>query len=280
MYRLAVNLFLISVIFIQLAGCSNPARAPVRSLSGERLTQQQEQTQETIKPQRTNTSSYKVRAGDTLYSIAFRYGLNYQGLASKNKIKSPYRIYIGQEIILDDSVPVYQEVIRPQSKPAKKENDKKQTANTGAQTTNKPPKQTTVPKQQPVNTKVRQFDSNRRVQKWLWPIARHKAYTKRDGQQLYFKVKQGTKVQAVASGRVVYSGNGLVGYGHLVIIKHNQNLLSAYAFNDEIFVKEKQEVKAGQTIATVGKSPTGDVGLGFEIRSKGKPINPLRYLNR
>ena len=279
MYRRAVSLFLISFTVLQLAGCSNPARAPVRSLSGDRLAQQQKQ--ETIKPQRAKTSRYKVRAGDTLYSIAFRYGLNYQGLASKNDISSPYRIFIGQEIILDDTVPAYQEVIRPQPGAVRAEDNKKKTAsNTRVKPINKPSQQATKSKPQTTTANVSQFDSNRRIQKWLWPIVRHKAYTKRDGQQLYFKVKQGTKVQAVASGRVVYSGNGLVGYGNLVIIKHNQNLLSAYAFNDEVYVKEKQEVKAGQTIATVGKSPTGEVGLGFEIRSKGKPINPLRYLNR
>ena len=93
-----------------------------------------------------------------------------------------------------------------------------------------------------------------------------------------FKVNRGTAVRSVAAGRVVYSGKGLVGYGHLVIIKHSQNLLSAYAFNDEVLVKEKETVKAGQKISTVGASPTGEVGLGFEIRSRGKPVNPLNYL--
>lgn len=89
---------------------------------------------------------------------------------------------------------------------------------------------------------------------------------------------RGQPVVATASGRVVYAGNALRGYGNLIIIKHNDDYLSAYAHNDSMLVREQQEVKAGQKIATMGSTGTSSVRLHFEIRYKGKSVNPLRYL--
>ena len=84
---------------------------------------------------------------------------------------------------------------------------------------------------------------------------------------------------ASENGRVVYSGNGLRGYGNLIIIKHNDDYLSAYAYNQKLLVKEQQWVKAGQKIATMGNSgPNSGAELYFEIRYRGKPVNPMRYL--
>lgn len=262
---------LITVLSLLIAGCSPVTKAPVRSLS-----------EESRKQADVAYSSYEVQKGDTLYSIAFRYDLNYRGLAAKNGIRSPYRINIGQRLILSDEVPAYTEVIEPKREttvvPDKKTTKPQQRP---VVTATKPqPKQTkpaSKPKQ-PAVTKSSDFDRNIRVKQWLWPIASTRQYQKRPGNQIFFRVNAGTDVRAVAAGRVVYSGKGLVGYGHLVIIKHSQNLLSAYAFNDKVLVKEKQNVKAGQKISSVGSSPTGDVGLGFEIRSRGKPVNPLQYL--
>ncbi|WP_433977414.1 peptidoglycan DD-metalloendopeptidase family protein [Erwinia sp. E_sp_B01_9] len=89
---------------------------------------------------------------------------------------------------------------------------------------------------------------------------------------------RGQPVISTASGRVVYAGNALRGYGNLIIIKHNDDYLSAYAHNDTMLVREQQEVKAGQKIATMGSTGTSSVRLHFEIRYKGKSVNPLRYL--
>ncbi|WP_025474849.1 murein hydrolase activator NlpD, partial [Yersinia pestis] len=89
---------------------------------------------------------------------------------------------------------------------------------------------------------------------------------------------RGQPILATASGRVVYAGNALRGYGNLIIIKHNDDYLSAYAHNDTMLVREQQEVKAGQKIATMGSTGTSSVRLHFEIRYKGKSVNPLRYL--
>ncbi len=230
--------------------------------------------------------TYEVKQGDTLYSIAFRYGLNYRGLAAKNGISSPYRISIGQRLILSDEVPAYSEVIQPNrqttNQPTSQSNIDKPAANkpaeTPSQTAKKPVSKPRTNQPVASRSKPSDFDRNIRVKQWMWPLKGNRNFKKRPGNQLFFKVKAGTDVHAVAAGRVVYSGKGLVGYGHLVIIKHNQNLLSAYAFNDKVLVKEKENVKAGQKISTVGTSPTGEVGLVLEIRSRGQPVNPLKYL--
>ena len=267
-YRLSLTLVFTLLL---ISGCAPAVKAPVRSLSGS--TPQQAELAE---------STYRVKKGDTLYSIAFRYGLNYRGLARRNDISEPYRIQIDQIIILSDEIPLGREVVNPSNEEIIRPSRQEIKAPTQTrQTASKPPTSsysTAKPAIKKPSTPRSKFDTNTKVQQWLWPIASSKQYSKKPGNQLLFKVKEGTPVRSVAAGRVVYSGKGLVGYGHLIIIKHNQNLLSAYAFNDEVLIKEKQTVSAGQKIATVGTSPTGEIGLGFEIRSRGKPVNPLTYL--
>jgi lipoprotein NlpD len=90
--------------------------------------------------------------------------------------------------------------------------------------------------------------------------------------------QRGQSVNASANGVVVYAGNALRGYGNLVIIKHNDDYLSAYAHNDQVYVKEQQKVSVGQKIASMGSSGTSTVKLHFEIRYKGKSVDPMRYL--
>ena len=90
--------------------------------------------------------------------------------------------------------------------------------------------------------------------------------------------KDGDAVVAAADGRVVYAGAGLRGYGNLVIIKHNNTFLTAYAHNKKLLVKEDQNVKKGQEIAEMGSTDADRVKLHFEIRRSGKPVDPARYL--
>ena len=89
---------------------------------------------------------------------------------------------------------------------------------------------------------------------------------------------KGTPIHAAASGKVVYSGAGLRGYGRLVIIKHNATWLSAYAHNEKILVAEGENVKKGQKIAEMGSSDADQVKLHFEIRKQGKPVDPMKFL--
>ena len=119
---------------------------------------------------------------------------------------------------------------------------------------------------------------------WQWPTSGNiiQGFSNTDGGNKGIDISgsRGQSVKAAASGRVVYAGNALRGYGNLIIIKHNDDFLSAYAHNDKILVTDQQEVKAGQEIAKMGSSGTNTVKLHFEIRYKGKSVDPIRYLPR
>jgi lipoprotein NlpD len=123
---------------------------------------------------------------------------------------------------------------------------------------------------------------NARVESWLWPtegpVLRTFQSQSAGRKGVDIGGRAGQRVVAAADGRVVYTGSGLVGYGRLIIVKHNKNMLSAYGHNQKIMVKEGDQVRGGQAIATMGNSGTTRNQLYFEIRKDGKPVNPLLYL--
>lgn len=117
---------------------------------------------------------------------------------------------------------------------------------------------------------------------WVWPATGSvlRGFSEGGNKGLDISGRTGLPVYAAARGRVVYSGSGLVGYGKLIIIKHNKSYLSAYAHNDKLLVKEGDSVKGGQRIAQMGQTGTQEVKLHFEIRRDGRPVDPLIYLPR
>lgn len=123
---------------------------------------------------------------------------------------------------------------------------------------------------------------NNKISKWLWPtkgrVIKNFSAGDQGNKGIDIAGQRGQAIVSTAGGTVVYSGNALRGYGNLVIVKHNDNYLSAYAHNDQLLVSEGQSVKAGQKIATMGSSGANSVRLHFEIRYKGKSVNPKRYL--
>ena len=124
-------------------------------------------------------------------------------------------------------------------------------------------------------------DSSEYRNRWrnLLEILNHDVIEAEDGYQgIEVMGKLGQPVNAAVSGEVVYSGSGVKGYGNLIIIKHNENYLSAYAFNEKRLVSLGQKVKAGQEIALMGRNNAGKTLLYFEIRKNGKPVDPLKYL--
>jgi lipoprotein NlpD len=194
-----------------------------------------------------------VRSGDTLYSIAFDYRLDQRDLAAWNRLGKGSVIYPGQSMKLTGPASAGQRV-----------------KTSGSSTAAPPTSSTSIPAT-PVAT-------------WKWPtdgkiLAAYGSSSKtKSGMQI--AGRQGQPVRAAASGKVVYAGSGLAGYGPLLIVKHNDNYLSAYGHNGSLLVGEGERVNIGQQIAKMGTGPGQRAMLHFEIRRDGQPVNPAGYLPR
>jgi lipoprotein NlpD len=207
--------------------------------------------------------SYTVQAGDTVFGIAFRAGLNYRDVAAWNGIDEPFTIRIGQQLRL--TPPAYGKSQKPAVSGASK----------------KP--QTAVPVQpsvQPSTPKAPEPSLSNIV--WQWPtkgeIIGRFVVDDKTRQGINIAGKPGQEIHAAADGVVVYSGTGLIGYGELLIVKHGNEWISAYAHNSRRLVAEGVKVKAGQHIADMGDTGSISTMLHFEIRRNGKPVDPLLYL--
>lgn len=242
---------------------------------------------------------YTVRAGDTLSKIAMRYNLDYREIARLNNIDDSYIIYTNQSIRLYDSrknpgsVPVKTAATQPvnavkvQSIPATVTSSvSTRPANTSPGTLKAnpvPAKNTTTPitgvaSQPAVSVPVMPASSG--IQ-WQWPadgniIQQFDPATNVKGLRIGGKV--GDTVRAAADGDVVYASNRLVEYGNLVLIRHVNGYVTAYAHNSRILVAENDKIRAGQKIAEMGANPAGQTMLEFQIRLNGKPVNPVNLL--
>lgn len=219
-------------------------------------------------------SDYKVQKGDTVYSIAWAFGMDYRDIVRYNHLQEPYELKIDQELrmsapssvdVKKASSAVPPPIITPVSKNPV-ETKPVVVTKLVVVTPAKEPKL-------PVTVAV--------TKKWLWPTKGKviKTYSLAAGGNHGIDIagKYSQPVLATAKGKVVYVGNSMPGYGNLIIIKHSDNELSAYAFNKTIGVKEGQIVAAGQVIARMGKNGKGKAVLHFEVRQNGKPVNPLLY---
>jgi lipoprotein NlpD len=208
--------------------------------------------------------SYVVQPHDTLYSIAWRLDLDYHDLARWNNLGPDYRISIGQVLLLKSVAP--QAAVRP-AVPAPRSS---QSAGSHPRDADTPPGAASsfAPGAAP----------NSALQ-WVWPTERLSAPREVPGGGILLLGQLGQVIRAACTGRVVYIGSGLRAYGNLIIIKHGDNLLSAYAHNSELLVHEGQDVQGGQPIARMGEGPHQVAALYFEIRRNGKPVDPLPYLS-
>ena len=313
-----------------LAACASTGPAPVEDRSLDR--RPVAAPPEARRPA-AGGSRYRVERGDTLYSIAFRHGVDYRDVAGWNGIGAPYTIYVGQELRV--SAPSAGAATRPVPSPRPTEaapvraptasttriaqNDVPKPApfepvaatpsstSTGAAPSAATPAASLPPAQNRVGTRepspLPVAPPAPAVEKpvpvpppagesvsvagdvaWRWPADGQVTGTFAAGdptkQGIDIVGRAGDAVRAAADGSVVYSGNGLVGYGELIIIKHNPSFLSAYGHNRKRLVKEGDKVKSGQVIAEMGSSSATRDSLHFEIRRNGKPGNPLDYLPR
>jgi len=260
--------------------------------------------------------SYIVQPGDTLYSIAWEYNMDYRDLAAINNIPPPYLLEAGQTLALTGSAPVpvmteptgvqIYAVGTPEfvetpatvataepmvtTEPAQESTSATPVAATTESSTEKPvtvttatapPATTSVPV---ATTKVATavpVEPTAKVGKWVWPAkgAVSRGFSNKN-KGIDIQGNRGDPIYATAGGKVVYSGTGLRGYGQLIIIKHNAEFLSAYAHNSMVLVAEGDDVKQGQKIAEMGDTGTNKVKLHFELRLRGKPVDPQKYLPR
>ncbi len=277
-----------------LSGCSSYVSAPVSSRNTEpepRARVAGQPDTRTRQPVAPAGASYVVRRGDTLYSIAWQHGLEVRTLAALNGIRAPYTIYAGQRLQLGGESVVRGAPLADRSRIEARPLPDQAAAPPApepvagaASAPNKPRAAAPQPAHKPgpahadVN-KQAVYDGN-----WVWPtrgrVIRGFQQNTTGKKGIDIGGHSGQPVKAAATGKVVYVGSGLVGYGRLIIVKHNESLLSAYGHNSKLLVKEGDHVTAGQMIAKMGNSGTDRTALYFEIRKDGKPVNPLQYLPR
>ena len=271
--------FLVFIQVMLLNSCGGNVRAPVETLGdGAKKTPVVPAAEVAAGPKQV-PAYYTVSKGDTLYSIAWNYGYDYRDVANWNAISPPYVIYPGQRIRFSDKSgelsshnqePVPAAVLTPGPIIIKKKTGTDESLQ--KETTTSPTPARAV---QPGPPSGDAFS-------WTWPTQGTivKADTPVAKNGIDIAGKQGQQIYASAPGEVVYSGSGLLGYGRLIIIKHNDTFLSAYAHNSDMLVKEGDHVKGGQNIALMGETANGKTLLHFEIRKNGQPVDPLKYLPR
>jgi lipoprotein NlpD len=294
------RLALLTISFGVLAACSTATRqAPVIDRPASNAStrprpahpQPQPPAPEESKPDAKGT--YTVRRGDTLLRIALDNGQNYRDLVAWNNLSDPDDIKVGQVLRVapperSGSAIVTSPITMPGvDKPApvpKKSTprgDKKAYSESNLADTQK---EETAKPERPASgalaagSTVTANDDEKLS--WMWPSDGRIVATFDEGKNKGIDIagKLGQQVMAAGSGKVMYAGSGIRGYGNLVIVKHNNSLLSAYAHNRAIVVKEGQNVTKGQVIAEMGDSDADTVKLHFEIRQQGKPVDPSKFL--
>ena len=307
----------LALVGILVAGCASQYKAPVSERAVTRPAAAKPASPAVASAPEARSDTYTVKRGDTLYSIALDNGLDYKDLADWNGITNPGVIQVGQALLLRapdpgvlvqpatasgavESRPLGAEARPPvvEARPPVAEAPREAADNvkTGPkamklpyseknvallmrrQALSEPRSEPPVQPVAPAEPEVPGRDGDK--VDWSWPSSGKVVapFSESSNKGLDIGGKIGDPVYASASGRVVYSGTGLRGYGKLIIIKHNQTYLSAYAHNSNLLVKEGQNVKKGQKIAEVGSTDSDRAKLHFEIRRLGKPVDPLKFL--
>lgn len=256
---------LIALIALGLTACSTPPRTKPATITDRSTSVASAPAQEPVPP-----GFYRVKRGDTLIRIALDNGQSYRDIAAWNNITDPNLIEVDQVLRVKPPPSTARVVTKPIEpiKPA----DSKASADKKVATKKVEEKEVAAaePKADAVDPPI----------KLSWP-AKGKVveeFNEAKNKGIDIAGKMGEPIQAAADGKVVYAGNSLRGYGNLVIIKHDNTYLTAYAHNRTLVVKEGEGVRKGQRIAEMGDSDANMVKLHFEVRMNGKPVNPMQYL--
>ena len=214
---------------------------------------------------------YTVKPGDTLIRIGLDTGQNWRDIGRWSNLENPNLIEVGQVLRVAPPVETTAVVVRPVSPGAA-------TAASPAPASSAPAAAASAAK--PASAPPPSASAGEDEVAWIWPAQGQvlAGFDEAKNKGLDIAGKAGDNVVASADGRVVYAGAGLRGYGNLIILKHNNTFLTAYAHNQTLLVKEDQSVRKGQKIAEMGSSDADRVKLHFEIRRQGKPVDPARYL--
>jgi lipoprotein NlpD len=217
--------------------------------------------------------TYVVRPQDTLYSIAWRHDLDFRDLARWNNIGADFHIAVGQVLLLGPGAAPPRESAPRESVP--RESAPRSARAAEAPQSGRPPPR--APSGHETQAVPRTLNA---ASRWVWPTDTVGAPRPVPSGGILMSGRLGQEVRAASAGRVVYTGSGLRGYGNLIIIKHADSLLSAYAHNREMLVHDGQEVAAGQVIAHMGESSEHTAILYFELRQNGRPIDPLPFFSK
>lgn len=221
---------------------------------------------------RWSPDTYVVQEGDTLYSIAFRHGVDYRALARWNDIGDGYLIFPGDELVLSEP---------PSERARSRATSGGSSGSRGSANEERRAERGDSGRKSSESSGTAPSSSSGKPVKWDWPLKGEVLHGFGEGDMkkgIQIGADEGTPVLAAADGRVVYTGSGLIGYGKLIIIKHDEVYLSAYGHNQSILVSEGDTVEAGDRIARVGLGRGNRPMLHFEIRSEGRAVDPADFL--
>ncbi len=303
----------LAVLPVLIAACSTTVRQPapvVDRTTGVKTVEAPKASISPIAPKQVDSRGYYVvKRGDTLIQIALDFGQNYRDIVAWNNLANPNDIKVDQVLrVLPPEGAAQTGAVstssgieaRPLSSPISS-NNVSATHKSSPRGDKRPYSESTLAELQkpdavsangPTASKAEQSKQLEKTPdtpsvsvpdddniSWIWPVDGKVIAHFSDGKRgIDIAGKMGQPVLAAGSGKVLYAGSGIRGYGNLVIVKHSNNLLSAYAHNKTIFVKEDQSVNKGQKIAEMGNSDADEVKLHFEIRQQGKPVDPSKFL--
>lgn len=276
MLRIASWAVLTLMVATLTVGCASRGRVPPpvedRKLVGSTLDKPQPGSENAGKP-----GYYTVKSGDTLIRIGMDHGQSWRDIVRWNNLDNPNVIETGQVLRVAPPAQESGVVVRPITSSAAQATPVTESAPAQAAVAQPaPPAPATAQPASPAPS----ADTAEEAIRFQWPAKGHTltGFDEAKNKGIDIAGKAGDPVFASADGKVVYAGSGLRGYGNLIIVKHNNTYLTAYAHNQALLVKEDQVVKRGQKIAEMGNSDADQVKLHFEVRRQGKPVDPMRYL--